>query len=395
MQNDIETRGVWKLPLDILTEVMAISQPEAAALMETCRVLYALGPPYVLRHGVMLRTRAQMASFVSFMLADTSRLAYMRLLDLGANVFEFLCRFDARRTDPSFAELVTHPTTALHTLILRDMEKTLTCNPHLFVAVGTLTSLKRLHVHGVGRTGIEALRVMHSQLVSATVALTVPLGYIPSLHGNSAFSDVFSALQSSADTLRELDLSLGTPINPTRDVPVSLRFPHVRTLRTVVDTQFPQCILLRLFPNLENLHLVPGTDLVCVARDPNAVWFMDTLRHANGKIGLSSGPSSPSHSLKLRECSGEVTCLYPLSAHLTASRLQICGHVGEHDLCFLSVVLAEIHPEELEIGVHGLEDVEEIVGVLRELQEPWTLHVLTLNFSFRPGDGEGLVGEVR
>ncbi len=229
--------------------------------------------------------------------------------------------------------------------------------------------------------------MMRSQLVSATVTLAVRLGYTPVPRVHSAFSDIFSALKLSADTLQELDLSLGTPVNPVRDVPVSLRFPRVHTLRTILDTYFPQCIVLRLFPNLQNLHLIPGLDSFRISEDPNAVWFMDTLRNANGKIGLSS-------SLKLVECSGEVTSLYPLSAHLTASKLRMRGYLSQHELSAFRVVMAETRPIELEVSVHGLEVVEDIVGILGEL-EVGTCRVLTLNVSFRPGDSEGVVAEVR
>ncbi|KAI1786639.1 hypothetical protein LXA43DRAFT_50494 [Ganoderma leucocontextum] len=355
--------------------------------MGTCRLLYALGPPYVLRHGVTLRTRLQMASFVCFMRADAGRLAYMRSLDICAKVFEPRRDVVVHGTDASFADLLTHPTTALNTLILHDAEKILACNPELLTAVSTLTSVKQLHVDGVGRAAIVTLRTMRSHLVSATVALAGPLGYTPALRGHSAFSDVFSVLQFSADTLQELDLSLGIPINPARDIPVPLQFPHVRTLRTVLDTHFPQCILLRLFPNLQNLHLIPGLDLLYIVEDPNSGWFMHALRDANGRIGLSSSP-------RLVECSGEVSSLYPLSAHLTVSKLRICSHLHDRELPFFRIVLVETRPAELEVSVRGLDVVEAVAGILREL-EPLTLRVLTLNVSFRPWDGEQVAVEER
>ena len=355
--------------------------------MATCRVLHALGPPYILRHGVTLRTRSQMVSFVSFILADIGRLAYMHFLDLGAKVFEPLRDGAKHGSDASFTDLLTRPEIVLKTLTLHDMEKMLACNPHLPAAIGALSTLKHLSVHGVGRAAIVALRTMRSQLVSATIALMGPLSYYPALHGHSAFSDVFSTLQLSADTLQELDLSLGIPVNSAHDILVSCQFPHVRTLRTVLDTHFPQCTLLRLFPNLENLHLGLGTRCFGIAEDVNAVSFMVAIREVNSKIGLSP-------SLKLLECSGEVASLYTLTAHLTVSRLRIYGHVGRHELPFFRVVLAEAQPAELELDVHGSEVVEELVGILREL-EPRTMDVLTLNVSFWPGDGEQVVAEVR
>ncbi|KAM5545143.1 hypothetical protein V8D89_001254 [Ganoderma adspersum] len=356
-------------------EVMDVSQVGAAALMGTCRLLYELGPAYALRHGVTLRAKWQVASFMSFMLAGTNRLTYMRSLDLGPAVFERRLNIELHGTGASFAELLGHPASALDTLILRDMEKLLVCNPHLLTPLVNMTSLKRLDVYGVGRTAREALGMMRSHLVSATVALAGPLGYFPALHGHSAFSDVFSVLGFSSDTLQELDLSLGNPINPTRDVPISLQFPRVRTLRTVLDTHFPHCALLRLFPKLEKFYLDPGLGSFDVFHDPNIAWLITSLRNANGAIGLPPA-------FRLLECSAEVTSLYPLSAHLTVSRLHIRGYLSLPELHFLRVVLAETRPDELEVSVPGLAVAEEVVGILREL-ELGTLRVLTVNFPFR------------
>ncbi|PIL32885.1 hypothetical protein GSI_05003 [Ganoderma sinense ZZ0214-1] len=374
--SDTDTQGVWKLPLDILMEVMTISRAEAAVLMRTCRLLYDLGPPYVLRDGVALHSKSQTKSFVSFMLADTARLAYMRSLDLGPEIFDRRLSLEPHGTAASFADLLGHPATVLDTLILRNMEKLLVYNPHLLTPLVNMTSLRRLDVYGVGRVARDALRMMRSHLLSATVALAGPLGYMPALQCQTAFSDVFSALGFSSDTLQEPDLSLGAPINPTRSAPVSLQFPRVRTLRTVLDTHFPQCSLLRLFPNLTAFHLLPGEGSFDVVNEPNPAWFMGFLRDANGKIGLPP-------SFGLLECSAEVTRLYPFGAHLTVSKLRLLGYLNDPELPFLRVVLAEMRPDELEVSLPGFAVAEEVVGMLRELGFG-TLRVLKMNLPLAP-----------
>ena len=390
MQGDTDERVTRKLPLDILLEVMDISQVVAAALMGACRILYALGPAYVLRQGVTLRTKSQMASFVSFMLADTRRLAYMRSLDLSADAFKHCRDVESHGAlGASFADLLANPARALDTLILHDMEKMLTYNPRLLRAINGMTSLKRLGVYGVGRGSIEALRMVRSQLVSATVALVGPLGYTPALRGDSAFSSVFSVLQFSSGTLQELDLSLENSINLARDVPVTFQFPRVRTLRTVLGTHFPQCALIRLFPNLETLHLVPGEGSFGAEEHPYLPMFMSVLRDANAKIGLPP-------SFRLLECSAEVTSVYPLGAHLTVSKLRLRGYLRVRELPFFRVVLEETRPDDVEVDVLDWELAEELVGMLPEL-ELGKLRVLrlTMNIPSRDMNAQQVMVEVR
>ncbi|PIL32893.1 hypothetical protein GSI_05011 [Ganoderma sinense ZZ0214-1] len=191
---DTDAPSSQKLPLDVLMEVMAVSQLAAAALMGIYQVLHALGPPYVLIHGVTFCTRSQMASFEAFMLADTTRLAYMRLTSVPTfSTFEVGSGQIVRGA-------VHPPATTLNTL---DRE-TVSYNPRLLPTIGTLASLKHLHVHGVGLpvSNRNLRELEHGTLHVLTLSISFQTGDGEGVVAEDRLRDTFGALTQRSRSLK-------------------------------------------------------------------------------------------------------------------------------------------------------------------------------------------------
>ncbi|KAI1786638.1 hypothetical protein LXA43DRAFT_50570 [Ganoderma leucocontextum] len=266
----------WKLPFDVVSNVMMLASPAGmASMMETCRFLYSEGPRHLLRDGVTLRTPRRITSFTSFMFAEgTVRFRHLRELNLevGGVVYHLFVVDDCSVAVDALIDLLQCPALSLHTLRLGRAEGLLSSSRAICDAFRTLTTLRHLTVCHVGPATIATVGKMSSKLVSAMV------DHIdPALNFMTSSDKVLAMLAPFSDTLEEVSLALDGPFN-FEGMPTDICFPRVRSLTVLSDSCrfLPSC--LPAFSNVQSIQhnpsRMPQRSTICQS---NIAHFVNSL----------------------------------------------------------------------------------------------------------------------
>ncbi|KAI1789091.1 hypothetical protein LXA43DRAFT_595566 [Ganoderma leucocontextum] len=358
--------GVWRLPFDVMCNVLAASQHSTiSALMKSCHALYTEGPRHLLHDGVELDSAQQITLFADFMLTeDPSRFAYMRKLGLS---IQSPVNLSAQLR---LCVLLGHPSLALETLILQYAETLLGDGvfPLLHEALGRLKTVKNLVALRVQRRSAAVIKSLPSKLKSISIAVDVPIEWpFDVLSTLKPFSDTLQTLQiNSEPSLRILSLLIDDGC---------CHFPRVRTFGIVYRDLVPALLaspaFARAFPGITHLKLIP-LDLPGTPHRYQSLTSTTLERVIQSRERHRAWRSQPGDGVlpslsSLVECSGGLFAVYALALDHPLLTLRLWQHIEADDLPTLREVLEDTRPRHLYLST-TIGNIPQVFATLRTLQ---------------------------
>ncbi|KAI0325982.1 hypothetical protein GY45DRAFT_1374350 [Cubamyces sp. BRFM 1775] len=286
--------GGMKLNFDVLLQIIEIcNPPEGYALIQTCRVLYAEGPKYLLTQTIRIENWIGLQRFLSFLepkvlvstqsglssdsLQQQQRHYLVRSLNFNINPsLTFVVREDLPAHFQISAESAAEQQVALRALVTALPRMTALSSltiwhseaffrsrgPDLVAPFAALTSLRTLEVYYGGPKTVRMLRELQSSLIHACIDFNGS--------GNTPYFDVLSLgdwpahhpvvmLGRSAETLETLRCRrwrTHPTIAPDPDTtPV---YPRMRELSVDHSTLPVTIAYIRAYPNLTSFRFSSG-----------------------------------------------------------------------------------------------------------------------------------------
>ncbi|KAM5543636.1 hypothetical protein V8D89_002887 [Ganoderma adspersum] len=237
--------------MDILLTILSLSPPKTVtSIMETCHFLYHEGAKVILQQPVFLRGSEQqdLAQLRFIQVEDLSRCSYVRNLSIYIPTVSEVVASALMVLVPRMCNLVVLSVTELMFKIY----------PNLLYAFASLRSVKTFAIGPVRDKSCELVRMLQSELVSASI---VPASTNQPGPGQRPF---FAAschplylLQRSASTLQTLTYS---DVQTFTSPPIII-YPKVRQLILCSEDELAPFLppYIVAFPNLVHLSLAVDT----------------------------------------------------------------------------------------------------------------------------------------
>ncbi|KAM5545133.1 hypothetical protein V8D89_001244 [Ganoderma adspersum] len=286
--------GSQALPIDVLLLIIAVSPLSAVGTMtRTCHALREVGARFLLDGGVSLIAGRSVVSFVHFMLADAlTRFQCLRSLEIVTGALR------PREVD-ALLELISHPSLALDSLILREanlMLKSIPAPQHssehadptpFIKAFSALTTLRHLTIDDCDQSACSLITAIRSPLKTISIGFTPRYSW-EALEQDLEWQTPITLLAEVSGTLEEI--SATNVARSPGDVTCGVVYPSVRKVSvTYCPTLIPRTVAYTsAFPNLThfsftaaNAHPIGDFHLASFNRHENQALMLNLERHGH------------------------------------------------------------------------------------------------------------------
>ncbi|KZT67468.1 hypothetical protein DAEQUDRAFT_767196 [Daedalea quercina L-15889] len=243
--------ALLSLNYDVLSAIVEQTDPcSALKLSMVSRRAYELGITQALASVTLSRSQLQVSAFCQFMLADRSRLPYLRELTIETGAFGVARYIEFQRSADfsAAAELadLLERTHRLRCLSIACFEDLIASEPRIANAICALPDLVEIRLHNCGQLALGVLSRMRSSLRKLTFTVLF----------NKKFPAFFHRLQSQdrVETLDVVHLDLSDGSLPDGEVHEIPSMPSVRSLSLRGSTA-RMSLFVRAMPNLQRLRL--------------------------------------------------------------------------------------------------------------------------------------------
>ncbi|KAI0708044.1 hypothetical protein C8Q76DRAFT_800321 [Earliella scabrosa] len=325
--------------------------------MRTCRFFYHQGAISLLQDRVELTDDQSILRFLNFLEAgDEPRFPYVRNISFRIANF-WVSPIEIRNRIVKAVSRMT----GLISLSIRDAGRTLKTWPGFGDALATLTSLRRIKLHGGGPTMVHLL----SSLSRANRLLAIDVDWTLRREENEVDGHGFFHTRVSPDawpsmhpvpflshcapTLEELSCRRWHT-HPGPGTPVYAEvYPRMRRLQIVHDSHPVAAHYIRAFPNLTSLHLWTNQDVITPTVPLLPIRNMNMLMQY--QLGLDSAASCWPH---LETYTGSLTHLYALCLSCHIPMIRFDEGVSDAHLPMLMDVLSRAQPVHLKFYGQGV-----------------------------------------